>query len=143
MEYKAFQDIQLSRLGMGNMRLPTKGSGMNAPIDYAKAHEIIDYGMTHGITYYDTAYVYHGGDSERCLGEALKKYPRDSFYVATKFNYMANPDYQAVFEEQLERLQMDYIDFYLIHAVMGGNSKQYLDCGCIDYFLEQKRLGRI
>ena len=86
MEYKAFQDIQLSRLGMGNMRLPTDGEGFSAPINYEKAHEIIDYGMAHGITYYDTAYVYHGGDSERCLGAALKKYPRDSFYVATKFN---------------------------------------------------------
>lgn len=143
MEYKSFKDITLSRLGMGNMRLPTTGEGFNAPINYEKAHEIIDYGMAHGITYYDTAYVYHGGDSERCLGQALKKYPRDSFYVATKFNYMANPDYKAVFEEQLERLQMDHIDFYLIHAVMGNNIQQYLDCGCIDYFLEQQKLGRI
>ena len=143
MEYKPFQNIQLSRLGMGNMRLPTRGPGMNAPIDYEKAHEIIDYGMAHGITYYDTAYVYHGGDSERCLGQALKKYPRDSFYVATKFNYQANPDYKAVFEEQLERLGMDCIDFYLIHAVMDGNIDDYLGCGCIDYFLEQKKLGRI
>ncbi len=143
MEYKAFQDIQLSRLGMGNMRLPSKGEGFNAPIDYEKAHEIIDYGMANGITYYDTAYVYNGGDSERCLGEALKKYPRDSFYVATKFNYGANPDYKAVFAEQLERLQVDRIDFYLLHALMDGNIDSYLDCGCIDYFLEQKKLGRI
>ncbi len=143
MEYKAFQDIQLSRLGMGNMRLPTDGEGFSAPINYEKAHEIIDYGMAHGITYYDTAYVYHGGDSERCLGAALKKYPRDSFYVATKFNYGANPDYKAVFAEQLERLGMDYIDFYLIHAVMDGSIDNYLDCGCIDYFLEQQKAGRI
>ena len=143
MEYKAFQDIKLSRLGMGNMRLPTQGDGFNAPIDYKKAHEIIDYGMAHGITYYDTAYVYNGGDSERCLGEALKKYPRDSFYVATKFNYQANHDYKAVFEEQLERLQVDYIDFYLHHALMEGSIEDYLNCGCIDYFLEQKAKGRI
>ena len=143
MEYKAYKDIQLSRLGMGNMRLPSKGEGPNAPIDWEKAHEIIDYAMEHGITYYDTAYVYNGGESERCLGAAVKKYPRDSFYLATKFNIMANPDYEAVFQEQLERLQTDRIDFYLMHCLMDGNIDRYLESGAIEYFLKQKELGRI
>lgn len=142
MENKGFKDIQLSRLGMGNMRLPVV-DGRDKDIDYAKAQAIIDYGMEHGITYYDTAYVYHEGESETFLGNAMKAYPRESYYIATKFNYMANPDYKAVFEEQLERLQTDYIDFYLIHAVMNGNYEDYLNCGCIDYFLEQQKKGRI
>ena len=125
------------------------GPGMNAPIDYEKAHEIIDYGMAHGITYYDTAYVYHGGDSERCLGQALKKYPRDSFYVATKF-----PGYDAsnwgkvreIFPKQLEKLGVDYFDFYLFHNVCEMNIDAYLDdekYGIYSYLTEQKRQGRI
>lgn len=144
MRYKTFQDIKLSRLGMGNMRLPIMEGGPDSAIDMKKGQEIIDYAMEKGINYYDTAYVYHGGASESFLGEALiKRYPRDKFYVATKFNIFANSDYKKVFEEQLERLQTDYIDFYLIHAVMEQNCQQYLDCGCIEYFLEQKKLGKI
>ncbi len=143
MTYKDFQDIQLSRLAMGNMRLPTKGEGMDAPIDEEKAQEIIDYGMANGINYYDTAYVYHGGESEKFLGRALKKYPRESYHLATKFFILANPDYKAVFEEQLSRLQTDYIDFYLIHGIFDHTYQQYIDSGCIAYFEEQKRLGRI
>ncbi len=142
METKAFKNITLSRLGMGNMRLPV-GAGGDKDIDYAKAKEIIDYGMANGINYYDTAYVYHGGESERFVGKAFEGYDRDSYCLATKFNYAANPDYKAVFEEQLEKLQTDHIDFYLLHAVMNANADNYLNCGCIDYFLEQQKAGRI
>lgn len=141
METKAFKDITLSRLGMGNMRLPIKGK--DSEIDYEKAQEIIDYGMSHGINYYDTAYVYHSGESENFLGTAMKKYPRESFCLATKFFIAASEDYKAVFEEQLKKLQTEYIDFYLIHCINDGNYMRYIDGGSIDYFLEQKRLGRI
>ena len=140
---KPFQDISLSRLGMGNMRLPVEGGKDGAPIDRARAQEIIDYAMSHGINYYDSAYVYHNGESEKFLGEALKKYPRDSYYLATKFLLFANADYKAVFEEQLQRLQTDHIDFYLLHAIFDNNCQAYLDSGCIEYFLEQKKAGRI
>lgn len=143
MEEKLFRDLRLSRLGMGNMRLPMTGTDPMSPVDYPKAQELIDYAMEHGINYYDTAYVYHGGDSEKFLGEALKKYPRDSYHLATKFFILANPDYKAVFEEQLERLQTDYIDFYLIHGIFDNTYQQYLDSGCIEYFLELKKQGRI
>jgi hypothetical protein len=144
MNYKAFQDIELSRLGMGNMRLPAVNpKDPKSPIDWEKAHEIIDYAIANGITYYDTAYVYNGGESEKCLGAALKKYPRDQYYIATKFNLRANPDYRAVFEEQLERLQTDHIDFYLCHCLLDNNVDGYLESGCIEYFLEQKEKGRI
>lgn len=143
MIYKPFQDISLSRLGMGNMRLPVQGDKAGAPIDRIRAQEIIDYAMENGINYYDSAYVYHGGESEKFLGEAMKKYPRESYCLATKFLFMANPDYKAVFEEQLARLQTDYIDFYLIHALGDDNYQSYLDSGCIEYFLEMKKEGRI
>ncbi|MBO4368215.1 MAG: aldo/keto reductase [Clostridia bacterium] len=144
MKYKAFKDISLSRLGLGNMRLPSLEPGKpGSPIDYAAAHAIMDRAYQAGINYFDTAYVYNNGDSERCVGEGMKKYPRDSFYLATKFNIGANPDYRAVFAEQLERLQTDRIDFYLIHCVMDGNAKQYIDSGAIEYFLDMKAQGKI
>jgi predicted aldo/keto reductase-like oxidoreductase len=144
MIYKPFKDgIQLSRLGMGNMRLPT--TGMMGPIDRVKAQEIIDYAFAHGINYFDTAYLYHNGESEKFLGEALKKYPRDSYYLATKFFVMANPDYKAVFEEQLSRCQTDYFDFYLLHAVGMTPPERYLDkqYGVMDFMQAQKKAGRI
>ena len=142
MIYKDYHGEAISRLGMGNMRLPTTGPDRNAPIDYEKAAEIIDYAMKNGITYYDTAYVYNG--SEVFLGTVLPNYDRASFKLATKYNSMSSPDYAAIFEEQLERLHTDYIDFYLLHAVMNEDSlKSYLDSGAVDYFLEQKAKGRI
>ncbi len=143
MQYKAFRDISLSRLGMGNMRLPVKAEEEGTPIDWEKSQQIIDYAMAHGINYYDTAWVYNNGGSEKFLGPALSKYPRDSYYLATKFNIRATPDPAPVFEEQLKRLETDYIDFYLLHCLTDGNVENYLNSGCIDYFLEQQRQGRI
>ncbi len=142
MRYKAFRDISLSCLGMGNMRLPLKQEEGH-PIDWEKSQEIIDYAMAHGVNYYDTAWVYNDGGSEEFLGPALSKYPRDSYYLATKFNVRATPDPAPVFEEQLRRLQTDHIDFYLLHCLTDNNIDMYLDGGSIDYFLEQQRLGRI
>jgi len=143
MVYRNFKDIKLSRLGMGNMRLPVVGDKHGAPVDRERAQEIIDYAMANGVNYFDTAYVYHNGESEKFLGEALAKYPRDSYYLATKFFILASTDYKAVFEEQLSRLKTDYIDFYLVHGIFDHTYQQYLDCGCIDYLLEQKEKGRI
>lgn len=140
MNYKPFKNIRLSTLGMGAMRLPMKDQDH---IDYEKAHEILDRAYADGINYYDTAYVYQGGDSERCLGQWMQKYPRDSFYVATKFNVNATTDYEAVFEEQLQRLQTDHIDFYLIHCLQENNIDKYIDGGAVAYFQKQKALGRI
>ncbi len=140
MIYKAFRNIQLSRLGMGAMRLPMKDKDN---IDYPAAHAIMDRAYENGINYYDTAYVYQGGDSERCLGQWLATKPRDSLYIATKFNVNAEPDYEKVFEEQLERLQTDHIDFYLIHCLKDHNIDKYIGGGAVDYFIRQKEKGRI
>lgn len=144
MNYKAFQNIKLSGLGMGNMRLPsTDPKNPSAPIDYPEAFKIIRRAYEAGINYFDTAYIYNNGESEKCLGEAVKIFPRDSFFIATKFNIDSNPDYEAVFEEQLQRLQMDYIDFYLLHCLTDSNVDKYLNSGAIEYFLKQKEEGRI
>ena len=145
MIYKPFKDISLSLLGMGNMRLPAAAgtSGFNAKIDWIKAQEIIDYAMSHGINYYDTAYIYNDGDSEQFLGNALQKYPRESFFLATKFFIQATPRPEPVFKEQLERLKTDYIDFYLLHSLSEENVEDYLNSGCIEYFLEQQKKGHI
>lgn len=142
MQYKIFKDgIKLSRLGMGVMRLPVKGD--QSEIDYKKAKAVIDMAMEKGINYYDTAYVYHGGNSEAFLGKIMKGYPRDSFYVADKFNFRANPDYKKQFEEQLTRLQMDRIDFYLLHGIQDAFADDILKCGCVEYFDHLKKTGRI
>ena len=143
MKYTKFKDISLSILGLGAMRLPQKGEGWGMPIIHDKAQEIVDYCMEQGINYYDTAYIYHQGESEVFLGKALAKYPRESFYVADKYNFKAKADYKAQFEEQLERLQMDYIDFYLLHGISDDTADDYFNNGCIEYFLEQKSKGRI
>ena len=84
MIYNEFQDIRLSALGMGNMRLPVIG-GDDSRIDIRASEEIIDYCMSKGINYYDTAWGYHSGNSEIVVGDLLQKYDRDSFYLASKF----------------------------------------------------------
>ena len=88
MQYKSFRDtgIELSCLGMGNMRFPTVDGKFSGKIDRGPSTEILRHAMAGGINYYDTAYVYHDGESEEFLGVAMKEWPRDSFYLATKYN---------------------------------------------------------
>lgn len=144
MRYERFNDkVKLSKLGLGAMRLPQTEPGFAGPVDEPKAQELIDYCMAHGVNYYDTAYIYHSGRSEVILGRALSGYPRDSFYLADKFNVQANPDFKAQFEEQLIRLQTEYIDFYLLHGITDLTAGDYESCGCIPYFQDQKRIGKI
>ena len=144
---KKFQDLELSALGMGAMRLPVC-DGNDAVIDEEMAAKMVDYAMGHGINYYDTAWGYHGGNSELVMGRALKKYPRDKFYLATKFpGYdLSNMDkVEEIFEKQLEKCGVDYFDFYLFHNVCEMNINQYLDkkYGIFDYLMKQKENGRI
>ena len=139
MQFKSFQNIQLSRLGMGNMRLPVKDD----KIDYDAAKAVIDEAYKSGINYFDTAYIYHGGESEVFTGKALKEYPRESYYVADKFNFQAQPDYAKQFSDQLDRLQMDYIDFYLLHGIQDNFVDDILKSGAIEYFNQLKKEGKI
>ena len=115
---RAFADgVCLSELGMGAMRLPQTEEGFAKPIDEAAAEKLIDYCMAHGVNYYDTAYIYHGGQSEVFLGKALQRYPREAYYVADKFNVQAEPDFKKQFGEQLARLQMDTCLLYTSRCV--------------------------
>ena len=143
MQYKKFKSsAKLSILGMGAMRLPVVG-GDQGNIDYEKAKAIIDRAYQGGVNYYDTAYIYHNGKSEEFLGKALAEYPRESYYVADKFNLQAEPDYKKRFPEQLSRLNMEYIDFYLIHGIQDAWMDQFLECGALRYFDELKKQGKI
>lgn len=147
MIYKKFQNLEISALGMGAMRLPVI-DGNDAAIDVKTTEEMVSYAMEHGINYYDTAWGYHNGNSETVIGNALKRYPRDSFFLTTKFpGYdLSNMDkVEIIFEEQLKKCQTDYFDFYLFHNVCEMNIDAYLDpkYGIYDYLMEQKRNGRI
>ena len=148
MIYRDFQDLKLSALGLGTMRLPVM-DGDDSKIDTTAADELIGYAMEHGINYYDTAWGYHDGHSETVVGEALKKYPREDFYLATKFPGYDLANFgrvEEIFEKQLEKCQVDYFDFYLFHNVCEMNIDHYLDddtYGTYRYLIEQKRNGRI
>ncbi len=147
MIYKQFQNIKLSALGFGCMRLPVK-NGVYADIDEQAAAEMIEAAMKNGVNYYDTAWGYHDGNSETVMGKILAKYPRESFYLASKFpGYdLANMDkVEEIFEKQLQKCGVEYFDFYLFHNVCEMNIEQYLDekYGVFDYLIKQKQNGRI
>ncbi len=147
MIYKNFQDLKLSALGMGAMRLPVI-DGDDSRIDEKAAAEMVDYAMKNGVNYYDTAWGYHSGNSETVMGKILSAYPRDSFFLASKF-----PGYDLsnmtkvseIFEKQLEKCRVDHFDFYLFHNVCEMNIDAYLDpkYGIFNYLTEQKKNGRI
>lgn len=146
MIYRLFQNEKLSALGLGTMRLPTLGG--NSEIDVEATKKMVAYAMEKGINYFDTAYGYHGGNSEPVMGEVLSAYPRESYYLASKFpGYdLANMDkVEEIFESQLKRCRTDYFDFYLFHCLCEMNVEPYLDekNGIVAYLLEQKRRGRI
>lgn len=147
MIYRNFQDIQLSGLGLGMMRLPVL-NGDDAAIDERAAEEMIDYAYHNGINYFDTAWGYHNGNSELAAGRYLSKYPRESYYLASKFpGYDSSnmPKVREIFEAQLKKCNTPYFDFYLFHNVYEGNVDDYLNpkFGILDYLLEQKKNGRI
>lgn len=147
MIYKDFQNIKLSGLGLGMMRLPVL-EGDNTRIDEEATAEMIDYAYNHGINYFDTAWGYHNGNSELVAGKYLSKYPRESYYLATKFPGYDNsnmPKVKEIFIRQLEKCQTDYFDFYLFHNVNEGNIDDYLnpEFGIFDYLIEQKKNGKI
>ena len=147
MIYRDFQDMKLSGLGMGAMRLPVI-DGDDSRIDETKTQVMVDYAMEQGVNYYDTAWGYHDGHSETVMGKALSRYPRESYFLATKF-----PGYdlsnmgrvEEIFEKQLEKCGVEYFDFYLFHNVCEMNIDAYLDekYGIHEYLMKQKAAGRI
>ena len=148
MIYRDFQGMKLSELGFGAMRLPVI-NGDDSRIDEAATLRMVDTAMENGINYFDTAWGYHGANYEPVMGKALARYPRDSYYVATKFPGYDSANWgkvEEIFEQQLEKLGVDYFDFYLFHNVCEMNIDAYLDdekYGIYSYLMEQKRNGRI
>ncbi len=145
MIYRTLQDKEVSLLGFGAMRLPQLEDGS---VDEPQVEEMVRWAMDHGVNYFDTAWPYHSGQSERVMGRVLAKYPRESFYLADKFpGHQTSETYDpaAIFEEQLKRCGVEYFDFYLLHNVNENCLDVYKDpqWGILDYFREQKKNGRI
>lgn len=147
MEMRQYRDtdVKVSLLGMGCMRLP-KVDPEKEDIDYEKAQEIIDYAYANGVNYFDTAYGYHGGQSEVFVGHALKKYPRDSFFLASKMPIWCvkeKGDVERIFNEQLQRCQTDYFDFYLFHSQNAANFQKCQEFGVYEFLSQMKAEGKI
>lgn len=141
---------KVSLLGYGLMRLPVKeGANPNSDeVDQDMVNKLVDYAMAHGINYFDTAHPYHKGMSQIAIGKALKKYPRDSFFLATKMPTPHMPTLEQakeIFEKQLRDCQVEYFDYYLLHNLQTIEvyKEIYENRGILDYLLEQKRKGRI
>jgi len=144
MIYKNFCGNEISALGLGCMRLPVKDDA----VDEAATAEMVEYALSHGINYFDTAWGYHGGHSETVMGKVLSAYPRESYYLATKFpGYdVRNMDkVEEIFAKQLEKTGAGYFDYYLIHNVCENNINEYLDpkFGIMDFVLRKKAEGLI
>ena len=145
---------RVSLLGFGMMRLPSKkDSGAdegNDEIDQELVNQMVDHAMKHGVNYFDTSPAYCRGRSEAATGIALSRYPRESYYVATKLSNFGNYSREAsmeMYRQSFKELQVDYIDYYLLHSVGGGGMQnlhdRYLDNGMLDFLLEERRAGRI
>ncbi len=134
---------EASLLGFGCMRFPTNAEGK---IDRELAEAMMDKAIAAGVNYIDTAYPYHGGESELFVGEVLKKYDRDSYYLATKLPLWAVhslEDVDKLFNEQLSKLQTDYVDFYLMHAMGGSKWREMVKLGVVERLEELKAEGKI
>ncbi len=134
-----------SLLGFGCMRFPVLEKG-KPDIDEVLSQKMIDYAYQNGVNYYDTAYPYHQGLSELFIGKALKKYPRDSFYLASKLPswlIKSADDAKRIFNEQLKKCQVEYFDFYLAHALGTEQFKPYLLPGVMDFLYQMKKEGKI
>ena len=135
---------KMSKLGFGLMRLPEK----DGEIDIERVKTMVDKYMNAGLNYFDTAYVYHGGKSEVAAREAVvKRYPRESFMLATKlpaWEIKQESDIERIFSEQCERAGVDYFDFYLLHSIEdGSNYDTYVKYDCFNWGLKKKEEGRI
>lgn len=137
------EGLQTSLLGFGCMRFPLTQDGR---IHEPEAERMLDRAIAGGVNYLDTAYPYHNGESEAFVGRVLKKYDRGSLYVATKmpvWQVSSLDDVKRIFAEQLQHLQTDYIDFYLLHALDKEEWDKALELGIVEYFEEQQKAGKI
>lgn len=148
---KTGEDVSL--LGYGCMRWPMKKNANGKDeIDQATVNELVDYALAHGVNYFDTSPAYCQGLSERATGIALKRHPRESYFIATKLSNFDPSTYSReasinMYRQSFVELQSDYIDYMLLHAVGGGGMEnlhaRYLDNGILDFLLEERAAGRI
>lgn len=132
-----------SPLGFGCMRLPKNQDGT---IDYALGQKMVDYAYENGINYFDTAYNYHGGESEIFIGKALSKYPRESYFLTSKmpvFKLENKEETDKVFNQQLEKCATPYFDNYLVHSLNRDSWKKAVEFGVVEYLFEKKKEGKI
>lgn len=150
---------KISLLGYGMMRLPVVGGGTarenpDAPIDQDMVNRQVDYAIEHGVNYFDTSPAYCQGLSEHATGIALSRHKRNDYYVATKLSNFSPDTWtrkasQEMFENSLKELQVDYIDYLLLHGIGMGDDAlvtfngRYMDNGILDWLVEQQRKGRI
>lgn len=143
---------KVSLLGYGCMRWPTLPApgGDGNVIDQDAVNELIDYAIAHGVTYFDTSPVYVQGWSEKSTGIALKRHPRDRFQIATKLSNFSNYTREnsiAMYRQSFEDLQVDYIDYYLLHSIGNGGIEtfraRYIDNGMLDFLMQEREAGRI
>ncbi len=145
MRYRRFgmSDFQVSALSFGCMRLPTIEGGA---VDEPEAIRMIRHAVDSGVNYFDTAYMYHGGQSERVLGKALRDGYRERVKVATKLPHsqVHEPaDFDRIFDEQMARLGVERVDFYLLHNAIGTGWDRIRDLGYVPWAERQVRSGRI
>lgn len=133
---------KISILGYGGMRFPQK----NGKIDEAKAISQLRYSIDRGLNYIDTAYFYHGGQSEPLIGKALKEGYRERVFVATKlppWSLKTKSDMQIIFDDQIKKLMVDYIDYYLLHAVNAESWEKFLSLDAVGFLIGLKQRGLI
>lgn len=145
MEYRNVKQIEArpSLLGFGCMRFPTLEGGA---IDKVQSTAMIDRAYQAGVNYFDTAYFYHDGESEKFTNQALAAYPRESYYLTSKLPTTlvhSLDDAKRLFAEQMERLQRDYLDFYLLHNLNGYRWREMVKLGVVDWCLDLQRQGVI
>lgn len=144
-----FKNTEVSRLGLGTMRLPCKTPlkrEANPLIDYTKGQRLVDMAYQNGVNYFDTAYMYHQGKSEKFIGTALKKYPRDTYFLADKLPIWlckSPKDMQKIFHEQLERTGIDCFDFYLLHSLDKENFEKCEQYKAYDFVKEKQAQGLV
>ena len=142
---------KVSLLGYGMMRLPSKTENQD-DYDQEMINRQVDYAIEHGVNYFDTSPVYCQGKSEACTGIALSRHKRSEYYVATKLSNF-NPATQsreasiAMYKNSMKQLQVDYIDYYLLHSIGGGGMSafetRYMENGMLDYLVEERKAGRL
>ena len=144
-----FKNTEVSRLGLGTMRLPCKTPlkrEANPLIDYTKGQQLVDMAYQNGVNYFDTAYMYHVGKSEKFIGQALKKYPRDTYFLADKLPIWlckSPKDMQKIFNKQLERTGIDCFDFYLLHSLDKENFEKCEQYKAYDFIKEMQAKGLV